>query len=101
LITAVGAMFAAFPFWYAAVFSTLYLPMLVMLFGLILRAVSIEYRGKAATDAGREIWTWTLGIGSFLAAFMAGVLLVLTTTGLPLDANGDRVGGPFVWVTGP
>ena len=76
LITAVGAMFAAFPFWYAAVFSTLYLPMLVMLFGLILRAVSIEYRGKAATDAGREIWTWTLGIGSFLAAFMAGVLLL-------------------------
>src|SRR4051812_14924798 len=46
LITGAAAMFAAFPGWYAAVFSTLYLPLLAILFGMILRAVSIEWRGK-------------------------------------------------------
>ncbi|MDY6055522.1 cytochrome d ubiquinol oxidase subunit II [Micrococcus sp.] len=100
LITAIGAMFAAFPAWYAAVLSSLYLPMLILLFGLILRATSIEYRGKAETDRGRSTWTTLLALGSFLAAFTVGVLLALTTTGLPLDANGDRVGGPFAWLTG-
>ena len=69
LITAVGAMFAAFPFWYAAVFSTLYLPMLVMLFGLILRAVSIEYRGKSRTARARDTWDWCMAGGSAVAAF--------------------------------
>ena len=99
LITAVGAMFAAFPFWYAAVFSTLYLPMLVMLFGLILRAVSIEYRGKVHSDRWRRWVDRALGGGSFLVAFGLGAALALTTTGLPLNANGDRVGGAFAWFT--
>ncbi|MCG7421593.1 cytochrome d ubiquinol oxidase subunit II [Micrococcus porci] len=100
LITAIGAMFAAFPFWYAALLSTLYIPMLLLLFALILRAVSIEYRGKAQTDRVRGIWTWCLAVGSFLAAFIVGAMLALTTTGLPLDAHGDRVGGPSAWLNG-
>ena len=100
LITAIGAMFAAFPFWYASLLSTLYLPMLLLLLALILRAVSIEYRGKARTDRTRAVWTWCLALGSFTAAFVVGAFLALTTTGLPIDANGDRVGGPFAWLNG-
>ena len=77
LITAIGAMFAAFPFWYASLLSTLYLPMLLLLLALILRAVSIEYRGKAQTDRVRGIWTWCLAVGSFLAAFIVGAMLAI------------------------
>jgi cytochrome d ubiquinol oxidase subunit II len=99
LITAGAAMFAAFPFWYASLFSVLYVPLVLTLVGLIFRAVAIEYRGKGTTARWRTAWTWALGLGSFLAAFTIGAALALTTTGLPLDANGDRVGGPFVWLT--
>ena len=53
LITAAAGLFAAFPDWYASLFSALYVPFVFVLVGLIFRAVSIEYRGKAATDAGR------------------------------------------------
>ncbi len=99
LITAAGATFAAFPHWYASLFSALYLPLMLTLVGLILRAVAIEYRGKAITDSGRAAWDACLAVGSLLAAFTVGAMLALTTTGLPLDANGDRVGGSFVWLT--
>ncbi len=99
LITAGAATFAAFPYWYASLFSTLYVPLTLVLVGLIFRAVAIEYRGKGATERWRRAWDRALGIGSFVAAFGVGAMLTLTTTGLPLDANGDRVGGPFVWLT--
>jgi len=99
LITAGAATFAAFPLWYASLFSTLYIPLTLTLLGLIFRAVAIEYRGKGATDRWRRGWDRALGLGSFVAAFGVGAMLGLTTTGLPIDANGDRVGGPFVWLT--
>lgn len=101
LITAGAAMFAAFPAWYAALFSTLYVPLTITLVGLIIRAVGIEYRGKLHTERWRKIWTWMIGLGSLIVAFCVGAALALTSTGLPLDANGDRVGGPFVWLTLP
>lgn len=101
LITAGAAMFAAFPLWYASLFSTLYVPLVFVLLGLIFRAVAIEYRGKGSTDRWRRGWDLALGGGSFVAAFGIGAALALTTTGLPIDANGDRVGGPFVWLTLP
>jgi cytochrome d ubiquinol oxidase subunit II len=94
-------MFAAFPAWYAALFSTLYLPLTIALVGLIVRAVGIEYRGKIHTERWRTFWTWMIGLGSLIVAFCIGAALALTSTGLPIDANGDRVGGPFVWVTLP
>jgi cytochrome d ubiquinol oxidase subunit II len=97
LVTAGAATFAAFPYWYASLFSALYIPLTVVLLGLIFRAVAIEYRGKGSTDRWRAVWTLALGLGSFIAAFGVGAMLALTTTGLPLDANGDRVGGPFSW----
>jgi len=99
LITAGAATFAAFPLWYASLFSTLYIPLTLTLLGLIFRAVAIEYRGKGSSDTWRRMWDRALGVGSFVAAFGVGAMLGLTTTGLPIDANGDRVGGPFVWLT--
>jgi cytochrome d ubiquinol oxidase subunit II len=99
LLTAAGATFAAFPFWYASLLSTLYLPFLLLLLALIVRAVAIEFAGKVADPRWRRTWDALMGAGSFVAAFCVGAALSLTTTGLPLDANGDRVGGPFVWAT--
>ena len=99
LIT-VGAMtFAAFPMWYASLFSALYIPLVLVLLGLIFRAVAIEYRGKRNSDAWRNRWDWAMALGSFVAAFGVGAALGLTSTGLPLNANGDRVGGAFAWFT--
>jgi len=48
----------------------------------------------------RTTWDWAIAVGSFVAAFGVGAALALTTTGLPLDANGDREGGPFAWFSG-
>ena len=100
LLTAAGATFAAFPFWYASLFSALYLPLLIVLVALIFRAVAFEYRGKVDTVRWRTNWDWAIAVGSFVAAFGVGAALALTTTGLPLDANGDREGGPFAWFSG-
>ncbi|WP_460799071.1 cytochrome d ubiquinol oxidase subunit II [Microbacterium sp. GXF0217] len=99
LITAGAAIFAAFPAWYASLFSTLYIPLTITLVGLIVRAVGIEYRGKIHTERWRTFWTWMIGLGSLVVAFCIGAALALTSLGLPIDANGDRVGGPFVWLT--
>jgi cytochrome d ubiquinol oxidase subunit II len=97
LITAGAATFAAFPYWYASLFSALYVPLTLVLVALIFRAVAFEYRGKAHTHAVRKAWDWAIFLGSFVAAFGVGAMLALSTTGLPLNANGDRVGGPFAW----
>jgi cytochrome d ubiquinol oxidase subunit II len=99
LITAGAATFAAFPMWYASLFSALYIPMTIMLVSLIFRAVAIEYRGKGSTERWRLWWDRALGLGSLGAAFGIGAILALTTTGLPINANGDRVGGAFAWFT--
>lgn len=101
LITAGAALFAAFPLWYASLFSALYIPLTITLLALIARAVSIEYRGKMPDARWATAWTWTLGVGSLVVAFCIGAALAITSTGLPIDANGDRVGHPFVWLTAP
>ncbi|WOF23332.1 cytochrome d ubiquinol oxidase subunit II [Microbacterium betulae] len=99
LITAGAGIFAAFPLWYASLFSTLYIPLTITLIGLIMRAVGIEYRGKVASPRWAAFWTYAIGLGSAVVAFCIGAALALTSTGLPLNENGDRVGGPFVWLT--
>lgn len=99
LLTAGGATFAAFPYWYASLLSALYLPLTLVLVALIFRAVAIEYRGKAHTATTRKLWDLALGWGSLIAAFGVGAMLALTTLGLPLNENGDRVGGAFAWFT--
>lgn len=100
LITAVGATFAAFPDWYASLLSALYLPLVLVLLGLIFRAVAFEYRGKVDSLRWRSVWDWAIFLGSTVSAFGIGAALALTTTGLPLNANGDRVGGAFAWFNG-
>lgn len=100
LLTAGAATFAAFPLWYASLFSALYLPLVLVLLGLIFRAVAIEYRGKGKTEKWTKFWDYAIGLGSLVVAFGIGAALALTTTGLPIDANGDRVGGEFVFLNG-
>ncbi|NKX54894.1 cytochrome d ubiquinol oxidase subunit II [Arthrobacter mobilis] len=100
LITAGAMLFAAFPHWYASLLAGLYVPLVLVLLALIFRAVGFEYRGKADSDRWRAGWDWAIALGSLVSAFGVGAMLAVTTTGLPLDANGDRVGGPFVWLTG-
>src|SRR5215218_2998176 len=82
LITAVGAVFAAFPGWYATWLPALYLPFVLVLFGLIVRAVAFEWRHSHSTEVWDTTWTRVITAGSLVAA--AGI-----------GAEGDRVGGAF------
>lgn len=93
LITAGGAMFAAFPHWYATMFSGFYIPLVFMLLALILRGVSFEFRGKRENIKWRNTWDWTLFIGSFLPPILWGVVLANFMTGMPIDENKEMVGG--------
>src|ERR1700723_1877000 len=89
LITAGAAMFAAFPDWYATVFSTLYLPLLAILFGMILRVVSIEWRGKIDSPKRRGWGSFGIAAGSGLPAVLWGVAFAVLVRGLPVDADGQ------------
>lgn len=73
LLVAGGATFAAFPLWYATMFSGYYLALFVILLALILRGVAFEYRGKRDSDAWRKRWDWAIFVGSFLPALLFGV----------------------------
>src|ERR1700733_10665640 len=88
LITAGAAMFAAYPGMYATVFSSLYLPLLAILFGMIVRAVSIEWRGKI-DDPKWRLWAdFGIAAESWLPAVLWGVAFAVLVRGLPMDANG-------------
>ncbi|CDO88460.1 cytochrome C oxidase assembly protein [Mycobacterium triplex] len=88
LITAGAGMFAAFPGWYASVFSTLYLPLLAILFGMIVRAVAIEWRGKIDDTKWRALADFGIAAGSWLPAVLWGVAFAILVRGLPVDARG-------------
>ena len=88
LITAGGATFAAFPLTYASMFSFLYLPMLLILFSLILRGVSVEFRGKNDTPRWRAAWDWVLAITSFTAPLVLGLGFGNIFRGLPIGQDG-------------
>ncbi|MDT7728027.1 MAG: cytochrome bd ubiquinol oxidase subunit [Actinomycetota bacterium] len=98
LIVAAGATFAAFPDWYASLFSGAYLPLLVILLALIGRGVAFDYRGKVDSVRWRRNWDRLIMLGSWLPSFGVGLLLATTALGLPLNARGDRVGGAFAAV---
>ena len=87
LITAAGAMFAAFPGWYATVFSGLYLPLLLILVSMILRVVAIEWRGKIDDPAWRSWADIGIAAGSWLPAIIWGVVFAMLVHGLPVDAD--------------
>jgi cytochrome d ubiquinol oxidase subunit II len=98
VIVAAGAMFAAFPGWYASLFSATYLPLLVVLLALIGRGVAFEYRGKVDSERWRRNWDRVIMIGSWVAPLGVGLILTTTVLGLPLDAQGNRIGGAFASV---
>ncbi|MGY1993794.1 cytochrome d ubiquinol oxidase subunit II [Mycolicibacterium fortuitum] len=87
LITAGAAMFAAFPNWYATLFSALYLPLLAILFGMILRIVGIEWRGKIDDTKWRKYADLGIAVGSWLPAILWGVAFAILVRGLPIDAD--------------
>jgi len=87
LITAGGVTFAAFPTTYAVMFSTLYTPLLLILFALIIRAVSFEFRGKIDSTGWRKLWDTCLFVGSFLPALLFGVAFANIFQGIPFDKD--------------
>jgi cytochrome bd ubiquinol oxidase subunit II len=87
LITAGAAMFAAYPGMYATVFSSLYLPLLAILFGMIVRAVSIEWRGKIDDPKWRRWADFGIAAGSWLPAVLWGVAFAILVRGLPVNAK--------------
>src|SRR6478672_13206524 len=92
LVVVGGATFAAFPTWYAAMFSGLYLALLLLLGCLIVRVVSFEWRGKSESPRWRTVWLWANALGSFGASLIWGVGLSNLLYGLALDGNGDFTG---------
>lgn len=105
LLTAGGAMFAAFPGWYASLFSGLYLPLFLVLVGLILRGVAFEYRAKNVGPRWRAMFDWFAIIGSFLPSLVFGVGFANFVIGLPNDGmlwNGNFWGlfNPFALLGG-
>ena len=93
LLTAGGATFAAFPEWYATMFSGFYLPLFLILLALIIRGVAFEYRSKDKKPEWRSMWDWAIFIGSFLPALLFGVAFGNLVRGLEIDAAGEYVGG--------
>ncbi|MGW2626816.1 cytochrome d ubiquinol oxidase subunit II [Micromonospora taraxaci] len=93
LITAGGAMFAAFPEWYATLFSGFYLPLLLILLALIARGVAFEYRHKRPEASWKRRWDTAIVVGSLLPAFLWGVAFANILRGVPLDADHEYVGG--------
>jgi cytochrome d ubiquinol oxidase subunit II len=93
LVTFGGAMFAAFPELYATVFSGFYDAFMMVLFALILRAVSIEFRSKMDSRAWRSVWDTGFFVASALAPFLFGVAVGSVMTGVPVNVRAIYVGG--------
>ncbi len=92
LLTAGGALFAAFPAVYATVFSAFYLPLMVVVFALIFRAASLEFCSYAVSRKMLRFWEWTFGIGSTLPMLLFGVAMGNILRGLPMDSQGNYQG---------
>ncbi len=92
LITAGGALFAAFPAVYASVFSSFYIPLWLVLFALVFRAVSIEFRAQDFSEKWDRAWDACFAAGSILAALLFGVAMGNVLLGIEINANGDYTG---------
>lgn len=99
LLTAGGALFAAFPAAYATTFSGFYLAVMLVLFGLIVRAVSFEF--WAGDKKWRGVWNVCFFVGSLLPALLLGVAVGNIFAGIPMDANGDYAGVPLLGLITP
>jgi len=92
LLIAGGATFAAFPEWYATMFSGLYIALLFILVLLIVRTVSFEWRTKSEQPRWRGVWTWANTVASFGAPLLWGIALANLLYGTPIDANQEFTG---------
>lgn len=95
LLTAGGAIFAAFPHWYATMFSGFYLALVVMLIALILRGVAFEFRGKDKRPEWHRFWDGAIFFGSLVPALLWGVALANLIQGVPIDAGMNYTGNFF------
>ena len=93
LITAGGATFAAFPIWYATLFSGFYLPLFLMLLALIVRGVAFEFRSKGDSPRWRSLWDWAIFGGSLIPAILWGVAFANFFKGVPIDSGLNYAGG--------
>ena len=106
LLTAGGATFAAFPNWYATLFSGFYLPLFLLLLGLIARGVAFEFRGKDPRPTWKATWDAAIFIGSLLPALLLGVAFSNLVRGVPIDQTMTYTGGfwnllnPFALIGG-
>ncbi len=92
VLVAGGATFAAFPEWYATLFSGFYLPLLLILLALIARGVAFEYRAKRDDPAWRGRWDLAIILGSFVPALLWGVAFANIVAGVPIDADKEYAG---------
>lgn len=88
LVTAGGATFAAFPTTYAMMFSYFYVPLMLVLFGLIIRGSAIEFMNKSSDESWLRLWKWGFAGGSFAVSFILGAIFANIFRGLPIDVNG-------------
>jgi cytochrome bd ubiquinol oxidase subunit II len=95
LLTAGGVTFAAFPGTYAVMFSAIYTPLMLLLFALILRGISFEFRGKEDAGWWRKTWDACLWVGSFVPALLLGVAFANIFAGIPIDEEGVFHGNLF------
>ncbi|MFT4008740.1 MAG: cytochrome d ubiquinol oxidase subunit II [Nocardioidaceae bacterium] len=93
VLTAGGATFAAFPEWYATLFSGFYLPLLLILVALIVRGVAFEYRAKRDSDQWRARWDIVIFVGSLLPSILWGVAFANIVRGVPIGADLEYAGG--------
>ncbi|MBI2242514.1 MAG: cytochrome d ubiquinol oxidase subunit II [Nocardioides sp.] len=95
VLTAGGATFAAFPEWYATLFSGFYLPLLLILVALIVRNLAFEYRHQRPEQSWKDRWDLAIIIGSFLPALLWGVAFANIVRGVPIDETKDFTGNLF------
>jgi cytochrome d ubiquinol oxidase subunit II len=95
VLVAGGATFAAFPEWYATLFSGFYLALFLILVALILRGVAFEFRGKRPEPSWRRRWDLAIFVGSLVPAILWGTALANIVGGVPIDANHEFTGNLF------
>jgi cytochrome d ubiquinol oxidase subunit II len=95
LLVAGGATFAAFPNWYATLFSGFYLALFLILLALIFRGVAFEYRGKIDSVRWRQRWDIAIAVGSWIPAVLWGVAFANIVRGVPINENQDYTGTLF------
>ena len=95
LVVMAGALFGAFPLAYSTILTALYMPIFMMIFGLVFRAVAFEFREHSNN---KLFWNYAFGLGSFLAALGQGFALGSTIEGITVDAKGHFIGSTWDWL---